>query len=188
MLLVISLRDGNNEMYEIPLEEFEKIKRTTARCPGERRLWMGEQFMYLELWVALSDQIDYNHEMDKLKELIKTMEDDMRADLERSGDLEEYGEEGIRIAVYEDLKDSLKYEFSDILNKWVARSPQKHYNNIMNDENIWEQLETHMHENLGIYGLKMMDAFLELKEQAEDCGMCPPDTPERQERFEQMHG
>jgi hypothetical protein len=55
--------------------------------------------------------------MDKLKELIKTMEDDMRADLERSGDLEEYGEEGIRIAVYEDLKDSLKYEFSDILYK-----------------------------------------------------------------------
>lgn len=58
----------------------------------------------------------------------------------------------------------------------------------MEDENIWEQLETHMHENLGTYGLKMMDAFLELKERAEDCGMCPPDTPERQERFEFMHG
>jgi hypothetical protein len=48
-LLVISLRDGNNEMYEIPSEEFAKIKRVTVRCPGERRLWMGEKFMYLEL-------------------------------------------------------------------------------------------------------------------------------------------
>jgi len=45
-----------------------------------------------------------------------------------------------------------------------------------------------MHDNLGTYGLKMMDAFLDLKEQAEDCGMCPPDTPERQQRFEQQHG
>lgn len=58
----------------------------------------------------------------------------------------------------------------------------------MNSDNIWEQLETHMHDNLGIYGLEMMDAFLELKEQAEDCDMCPADTPERQEQFEQMHG
>ena len=56
------------------------------------------------------------------------------------------------------------------------------------DNNIWEQLETHMHEYLGIYGLEMLDAFVDLKEKAEDCGMCPPDTPERQERFEQMHG
>ena len=55
--------------------------------------------------------------MDKLKQLIKRMEDEMRADLKRSGDYEEYGEEGIRIAVYEDLKDSLNYEFSDILYK-----------------------------------------------------------------------
>jgi len=49
-------------------------------------------------------------------------------------------------------------------------------------------METHMHENLGIYGLQMMDAFLDLKERAEDCNMCPADTPERQERLEQMHG
>ena len=46
------------------------------------------------------------------------MEAEMRQDLKRSGDLEEYGEEGIRIAVYEDLKDSLKHLFSDILYKW----------------------------------------------------------------------
>ena len=45
-----------------------------------------------------------------------------------------------------------------------------------------------MHEYLGIYGLEMLSAFLDLKEKAEDCGMCPPDTPERQEKFEYMHG
>ena len=58
----------------------------------------------------------------------------------------------------------------------------------MNNENIWEQLETHMHDNLGIYGLEMMDAFLKLKEQAEDCGMCPEDTPERQDQLENLYG
>jgi len=67
--------------------------------------------------VAHSDLSEYNVGMDKLKELIKQMEDEMRADLKKSGDLEEYGEEGIRIAVYEDLKDSLKHLFSDILYK-----------------------------------------------------------------------
>tara|TARA_B100001093_G_C26640422_1_gene932931 strand:+ start:58 stop:237 length:180 start_codon:yes stop_codon:yes gene_type:complete len=54
--------------------------------------------------------------------------------------------------------------------------------------NLWEQLEAHMHHNLGRYGLEMMDRLLDLKEQAEDRGMCPPDTEERQEQFEQTHG
>ena len=73
--------------------------------------------------------------------------------------------------------------------KKVAHSGASHDNvNMDQDNNIWEQLETHMHENLGIYGLEMMDEFINLKEQAEDCGMCPPDTPERHERWEQMHG
>ena len=53
--------------------------------------------------------------MDKLKELIKRMEDEMREDLKNSGDYEEYGEDGIRIAVYEDLKDSLNHLFSDVI-------------------------------------------------------------------------
>jgi len=49
-LLVISLYDGNNEMYEIDLEEFEEIKKSTTRCAaGERIIWLGEEFMYLEL-------------------------------------------------------------------------------------------------------------------------------------------
>ena len=52
-----------------------------------------------------------------METLAEQMMDQMRADLKRSGDYESYGEEGIRIAVYEDLKDSLKYEFSDILYK-----------------------------------------------------------------------
>ena len=76
-----------------------------------------------------------------------------------------------------------------MLNNQVALSTECHDNHIMDqDENIWEQLETHMHEYLGIYGLNMLNVFLDLKEQAEDCGMCPPDSEERQERFEQMHG
>ena len=53
--------------------------------------------------------------MEELKELIKRMEDEMREDLKSSGDLEEYGEDGIRIAVYEDLKDSLNHLFSDVI-------------------------------------------------------------------------
>ena len=53
--------------------------------------------------------------MEELKELIKKMEDEMREDLKNSGDLEEYGEDGIRIAVYEDLKDSLNHLFSDVI-------------------------------------------------------------------------
>lgn len=71
--------------------------------------------MWREFEVALMKEIADNTIMDKLKELIKKMEDEMRADLKRSGDYESYGEEGIRIAVYEDLKDSLKFQFSDVI-------------------------------------------------------------------------
>jgi hypothetical protein len=46
--------------------------------------------------------------------LAEQMMDQMRADLKKSGDYESYGEEGIRIAVYEDLKDTLKHIFSDV--------------------------------------------------------------------------
>ena len=67
--------------------------------------------------VAHSEALSYYKIMERLKELIKHMMDQMRADLKRSGDYDSYGEEGIRIAVYEDLNDSLKYEFSDILYK-----------------------------------------------------------------------
>lgn len=53
--------------------------------------------------------------MEDLKKLIEKMYLEMEADLARSGDLEEYGEEGIRIAIYEDLKDSLNHLFSDVI-------------------------------------------------------------------------
>lgn len=74
-------------------------------------------------------------------------------------------------------------------NTKVALSVAREYNHGMDqDNNIWEQLETHIHEYLGIYGLEMLSEFIDLKEKAEDCGMCPPDTPERHERWEEMHG
>lgn len=67
--------------------------------------------------VACATKKHYNQIMEQLKQLIKHLQDQMRADLKRSGDYHSYGEHGIRIAVYEDLRDSLKHEFSDILNK-----------------------------------------------------------------------
>ena len=55
--------------------------------------------------------------MELLKQLIAKMMEDMRNDLKKSGDYEEYGEEGIKIAVHEDLKDNLNYQFSDVIYK-----------------------------------------------------------------------
>jgi hypothetical protein len=49
-----------------------------------------------------------------METIAEQMMDQMRADLKKSGDYESYGEEGIRIAVYEDLKDTLKHIFSDV--------------------------------------------------------------------------
>ena len=49
-----------------------------------------------------------------MEQLIEQMMDQMRADLKKSGDYESYGETGIRVAVYEDLKDTLKNIFSDV--------------------------------------------------------------------------
>ena len=60
--------------------------------------------------------------MEELKVLIKRMEDEMREDLKSSGDFEEYGEDGIRIAVYEDLKDSLNHLFSDVIYRTNKKS------------------------------------------------------------------
>lgn len=49
-ILVISLYDGDNEIDEIDSEEFEEIKRSTTKCPkGDRVIWLGEEFMYMEL-------------------------------------------------------------------------------------------------------------------------------------------
>ena len=53
--------------------------------------------------------------MEDLKKLVEKMYKEMEADLAKSGDLEEYGEEGIRLAVYEDLRDTLNLLFSDVI-------------------------------------------------------------------------
>ena len=54
--------------------------------------------------------------------------------------------------------------------------------------NVWEQLEQHIQDNLGYYGLKFQDKFLELKDIAEDLKLCPPDTLERQNKFAEQNG
>ena len=46
--------------------------------------------------------------------IVEQMINEMREDLKRSGDYDNFGEEGIRVAVYEDLKDTLKHIFSDV--------------------------------------------------------------------------
>ena len=49
-ILVISLYDGANEIDQIDSEEFEEIKSTCTKCPkGDRVIWLGEEFMYMEL-------------------------------------------------------------------------------------------------------------------------------------------
>ena len=97
----------------IARESFREVLQNT-RDTHQRQI---DQHANADNWVALHEQITDNTIMERLKELVKHMMDQMRADLKRSGDYDSYGEEGIRIAVYEDLKDSLKHEFSDILYK-----------------------------------------------------------------------
>jgi hypothetical protein len=73
--------------------------------------------------VALSREIEYNYVMDKLKELGLQMEQQMKDSLgydEKTGfwyDKEDeevtFNEEGIRLSVYEDLKDTLNYLYSE---------------------------------------------------------------------------
>lgn len=46
--------------------------------------------------------------------IVEQMINEMREDLKNSGDYEAIGETGIRVAVYEDLKDTLKHIFSDV--------------------------------------------------------------------------
>lgn len=49
-ILVISLYDGDNEIDEIDEEEFNLLKSTCTKCPkGDRTIWLGEEFMYIEL-------------------------------------------------------------------------------------------------------------------------------------------
>jgi NAD(P)H-flavin reductase len=77
----------------------------------------------LVIEVACSPEIDYNYVMDKLKQLGLQMEQQMKDSLrfdQKTGfwyDKEDensfYTEEGIRLAVYEDMKDTINFIYSD---------------------------------------------------------------------------
>lgn len=66
-----------------------------------------------------------------METIVEQMINDMREDLKKSGDYDSYGETGIRIAVYEDLRDTLKHIFSDVAYNWVALLNKPHHNNNM---------------------------------------------------------
>ncbi len=53
-------------------------------------------------------------QQEQLRQLIEHMQDQTRRDMQASGQYEQYGETGIRVAVYEDLRDQLKSLFADI--------------------------------------------------------------------------
>ena len=57
----------------------------------------------------------YTVGMDQIKQLLKEMEDELRAQLKADGDYEEYGEDGIRLTIYENMIDTLKFEYSDVI-------------------------------------------------------------------------
>ena len=49
-----------------------------------------------------------------METIVEQMINEMRDNLKNSEDYDNFGEEGIRIAVYEDLRDTLKQLFSDV--------------------------------------------------------------------------
>jgi len=49
-LLVISLYDGNNEIEEVGEEEMKEISENMDKCEkGDKVVWLGEEFIYVEL-------------------------------------------------------------------------------------------------------------------------------------------
>ena len=44
--------------------------------------------------------------------------------------------------------------------------------------NVWELMKDHIENHLGYYGLEFQDKFLDMKEQAEDLGLCPQEKDE----------
>ena len=49
-ILVISLYDGNNEIDEVDEEEMREIVGSSEKCKkGDKVVWLGEEFMYVEL-------------------------------------------------------------------------------------------------------------------------------------------
>lgn len=49
-ILVISLYNGDNEIDEVDEEEMREIERSSEKCKkGDKVIWMGEEFMYMEI-------------------------------------------------------------------------------------------------------------------------------------------
>ena len=49
-ILVISLYDGNNEIEEVSDEEIEEYSSNMEKCKkGDKVVWLGEEFLYVEL-------------------------------------------------------------------------------------------------------------------------------------------
>ena len=53
--------------------------------------------------------------MEALKKLIEQMSEDMRAALIKDGMIGDYDETAIRLAVYEDINDTLKHLMADVI-------------------------------------------------------------------------
>jgi hypothetical protein len=48
-----------------------------------------------------------------------------------------------------------------------------------NKDNVWELMAKHIEDHLGYYGLEFQDKFLDMKEQAEDLGLCPQEKDDK---------
>ena len=49
-ILVISLYDGNNEIEEVSDEEILEFSSNMEKCKkGDKVVWLGEEFLYVEL-------------------------------------------------------------------------------------------------------------------------------------------
>lgn len=48
-ILVISLYDGNNEIEEVDADDAEAFEGMTKATKGDKNVWLGEEFLYVEL-------------------------------------------------------------------------------------------------------------------------------------------
>lgn len=48
-ILVISLYDGSNEIEEVSSDDDEVFEGMTKASKGDKNVWLGEEFMYVEL-------------------------------------------------------------------------------------------------------------------------------------------
>lgn len=101
----------------------------TIRGTGNRRQFTRYYIQFFDqqiqgfeshhLDVAWNNQTTHNHMMEQqLRKLADQMIADMKLDLTQDGDLHSFSEQNIRIAVFEDLKDTLKLIFADVANLW----------------------------------------------------------------------